>query len=72
MREIVSITSHPSNRNLMKMTNDIIDEISLVHSNLEIEYVDNKIMNRKLNLRNFLTTFRDPEINALNLVFYLF
>ncbi|WP_320667858.1 SDR family oxidoreductase [Prochlorococcus sp. MIT 1307] len=25
---------------------DIIDEISLVHSNLEIEYVDNKIMNQ--------------------------
>ena len=31
MREIVSITSHPSNRNLMKMTNDIIDEISLLN-----------------------------------------
>jgi len=30
MKEIVLITSHPSTRNLMKMTNDMIDEISLL------------------------------------------
>ena len=31
MKEIISITSHPSTSSLMKMTNDMIDEISLLN-----------------------------------------